>query len=107
MTNNQVPDAIVSDADAAETVAADTEAMAQAVKPPYVEWLWWAVGVLGLCVVIASLLMANSAKAHDIPASIAELCESEGGCKFISRAAMNQQLQRAYRSGQATCESKL
>ena len=122
MLNNsvtQVPDVCFSEAEAHRVAAEDNEVLAAAEACTdlgagdagggcLAAWLWW--GVVVTVTVAASalvLLLAPSARAHGLPPEVVEACEAEGGCKLISREAMMQQLQRAYRAGQGTCESKL
>ena len=123
MLNNsatQVPDVCVSEAEAHRIAAEDNEVLAAAEcctdlgagdAGCFAAWLWWgvvaAVTVAASALVVLLLLLAPSARAHGLPPEVVEACEADGGCKLISREAMMQQLQRAYRAGQGTCESKL
>ena len=54
-------------------------------------------------------LMMSSAGSFQIAYSQAEqeLCQSGGGCEILTREALHQLAARAYRAGQATCETRL
>ena len=61
--------------------------------------------------IIAILLAmaSTNAPAFELALTAAERdqCAAEGGCVVISRALIQQAVDRAYRAGQATCERRL
>ena len=72
---------------------------------------FWRIGAL---VVFVLLLHAKGlttlvpeARAHDMPPEAEAACDAEGGCVLVSRAAVQQLVEHAYRMGQATCESRI
>lgn len=125
-SDTQAPDVCVSDAEARRVAAEDNEVLAAAEactemgvgdgdgvawlrrSQRVVAWMWRAaLCCVAVAALTALLVVVTGVKAHYLPADVTYACKAEGGCKLVSQEALMLLMQRTYRAGQATCESKI
>ena len=73
-------------------------------------WAIFLLAIAGCGLAIAAIAvfgLHSSANAHELTPENAAACQAEGGCRLISRDMLVDQIQRAYRAGQAKCGVEL